>query len=82
MLSVKSRINDDGRVLVPAAMRKALGIRPGQTVTLTLEDDAIRLSTVQRQVRRAQQQLRRYLPEGTSLVDELLSERRREARRE
>lgn len=33
-------------------------------------------------IRRAQERVRRYVPEGVSLADELIAERRAEARRE
>ncbi len=33
-------------------------------------------------IRRAQERFRRYVPEGVNLVDELIAERRAEARRE
>lgn len=33
-------------------------------------------------IRRAQERVRRYVPEGVSLSDELIAERRAEARRE
>lgn len=82
MTATKARINDDGRVLIPAAMRRALGLHPGQSVILQADADGIRLTTTQRALRQAQQSLRRYVREGTSLVDDLLAERRRESKRE
>ena len=39
-------------------------------------------SDVKKGIRRAQERVRRYVPEGVSLVDELIAERRAEARRE
>jgi AbrB family looped-hinge helix DNA binding protein len=82
MKAVKARINDDGRVLIPAAMRKALGLRAGQAVILRADEDGIHLTTAQRALRHAQQALRRYVREGTPLVEDLLAERRREGKRE
>jgi AbrB family looped-hinge helix DNA binding protein len=82
MTTLKARINEDGRVLIPAAMRKALNLRAGQTVILHAEADGIRLTTTQRALRQAQQALRRYVREGTPLVEDLLAERRRETKRE
>ncbi len=37
---------------------------------------------VKKGIRRAQELVRRYVPEGVSLSDELIAERRAEARRE
>ena len=81
MTTAKARINDDGRILIPAAMRKALGLRAGGAVVLRADESGIHLTT-QRALRDAQQQLRRYVREGTPLVEDLLAERRREGKRE
>lgn len=82
MTTAKARINDDGRILIPAAMRKALGLRAGQAVILRVDADGIRLTTAQHALCQAQQSLRRYVREGTPLVEDLLAERRREGKRE
>lgn len=82
MTTAKARINDDGRILIPAAMRKALGLRAGGAVVLRADENGILLTTTQRALRDAQQLLRRYVREGTPLVDDLLAERRREGKRE
>ena len=76
------RVNENGRIVIPAPFRKALGIEVGDEVVLRVQDDELRITTQQRRVQRAQQRARKYLPPGTSLVDELLSERREAAGRE
>ena len=77
-----TKIAEGGRIVVPSAFRKALGLKPGDAVVLVLKDDEVRLLTPERAIRRAQEIVRRYVPEGKSLVDELLEERREDARRE
>jgi vacuolar-type H+-ATPase subunit H len=37
---------------------------------------------IKKAIRRAQERVRRYVPEGVNLADELIAERRAEARRE
>lgn len=76
------RVNENGRIVLPAAYRKALGIEIGDEVVLRLEDDALHITTQQRRVKQAQQRARKYLKPGTSLVTELLHERQDAARRE
>jgi hypothetical protein len=44
-----------------------------------LDDGELRLATRREAIKRAQRLLRQYVPEGVSLVDELIAERRREA---
>jgi len=76
------RINENGRVVIPAAFRKALGIKAGDTVILSVEDDELRITTMKRRIERAQQRAQKYLKPGVSLVDELIAERREAAKRE
>ena len=76
------RINENGRIVIPASFRKALGINPGDEVILRLEDDEIRLSTLRSRLERARRHVRKYVKPGVSLVDELIAERREAAKRE
>ncbi len=82
MTSIKTKIGEGGRVVVPAKYRKALDLKPGDDVILVLEDGEVRITTVKRAIRRAQEIVRRYVPEGRDLVSELIKERREEAARE
>jgi AbrB family looped-hinge helix DNA binding protein len=76
------KVNENGRVVIPAAFRKALGIRPGDEVILSVEDNELRITTMKRRIERAQQRARKYLKPSVSLVDELIAERREAAKRE
>jgi AbrB family looped-hinge helix DNA binding protein len=76
------RVDQNGRVVIPASFRKALGIKAGDEVLLRMRDDELRITTQQRRVQRAQDRARRYLKPGNSLVDELLAERREAAQHE
>ena len=40
-----TRINENGRVVIPASFRRALGIQPGETVVLRIEDNELRITT-------------------------------------
>ena len=76
------RVNENGRVVIPAAFRKALGINAGDEVVLRMEDDELRITTLKRRLERAQRLVRKHVKPGTSLVDELIAERREEAKNE
>ena len=82
MDGIKTKIGVGGRVVVPAKYRKALDLKPGDDVILVLEDGEVRITTVKQAIRRAQQIVRRYVPEDRDLVSELIKERREEAARE
>ena len=78
----RMRVNDNGRVVIPASYRKALGIKAGDEVLLRMEDDELRITTMKRRIERAQRLVRKCVKPGTSLVDELIAERREAAKRE
>jgi AbrB family looped-hinge helix DNA binding protein len=81
-LRARMRVNENGRVVIPAAFRKRLGIGIGDEVELRVEDDELRISTLRRNIERAQRLIRKHVKPGVSLVDELIEERRQAARDE
>jgi len=76
------RVNDNGRVLIPAPFRKALGINAGDELVLRIEEDELRITTLKRRVQRAQERVQRYIRPGRSLAGELIAERREAAKHE
>ncbi len=76
------RLGSNGRLVIPAEYRKALGVGEGDELVVRFEDGELRLSTRKTALRRAQERVRRYVPEGVSLADELIQERREEAAKE
>jgi AbrB family looped-hinge helix DNA binding protein len=38
-MPLTTRISKDGRLAIPAEIRRRLGLKPGDTVTLTIQDD-------------------------------------------
>jgi AbrB family looped-hinge helix DNA binding protein len=81
-METRMRVNDSGRVVIPAAYRKVLGIKAGDEVILRVEDDELRITTLKRRIENAQRRIRQYVKPGVSLADELIAERREAARRE
>ena len=82
MTEIELKVNEQGRVVIPAEFRKTLGIHVGDSVIARVEDDELRITTVKGRIRRAQRLVRQYIKPGRSLADELVAERRREARNE
>jgi AbrB family looped-hinge helix DNA binding protein len=76
------RVNENGRVVIPASYRRALGIKAGDEVILRMEDDELRITTMKRRLERARRRIRQYVKPGVSLADELIAERREAAKRE
>ncbi len=78
----RTRVNENGRVVIPASFRKALGINVGDEVVLHITGGELRITTLKQRIERAQQLVRKHVKPGASLVDELIAERREAARRE
>jgi len=76
------RVNENGRVVIPASFRKALGINAGDEIVLRIEDGELRITTLKRRIERARRIVRQHVKPGTSLVDELIAERRQAVRNE
>ena len=82
MTVAKTRVNENGRLVIPAPLRKQLGIHPGDEVELRVEDNELRITTLKHRIERAQRLIRKYIKPGRSLADELIAERREAARNE
>ncbi|MCY4114116.1 MAG: AbrB/MazE/SpoVT family DNA-binding domain-containing protein [Chloroflexi bacterium] len=76
---VRTTIGPGGRVVIPAEFRAALGIKEGDAVIMRMEGEDLHLVSDATETRRIREMIARYVPEGVSLVDELIKERRREA---
>ncbi len=76
------RVDANGRVQVPARIREALDLKEGDALFARLEGGEIHLLTPNAAMRRAQALVRQFVPEGVSLVDELIADRRREVEQE
>lgn len=81
-LHARTQIGEKGRLVIPAAMRKELGIKPGDTVELRVEAHEVRISTRRARIKRAQDRVRQFVPEGVLLSEELSAERREAAKHE
>jgi AbrB family looped-hinge helix DNA binding protein len=82
MQIARVRMNENGRVVIPAEFRKEMGIEPGDLVLLELEDRELRLTTLKDRIAQVQQEMKKYFPPGTRLSQELIAERREAAKRE
>ena len=78
-METRTQISKGGRLVVPAKYRKALKIQAGDEIVMRLENGSIRLIPLHQAVTLAQKSVRQFVPEGVSLVDLLIQERREEA---
>ena len=82
MLQARARLNANGRVVLPAAVRKALDLRPGDELIIRVEAGELRLSTRRQALARARRMIREYIPSDEDLTQSLIDDRRAEAARE
>jgi bifunctional DNA-binding transcriptional regulator/antitoxin component of YhaV-PrlF toxin-antitoxin module len=78
----KVHLRTGGRLVIPAAFRNALGLKEYEVLFAHIENGEIHLLTATAAMRRAQAIVRQFVPAGVSLVDEVIKDRRREAKRE
>jgi AbrB family looped-hinge helix DNA binding protein len=76
------RVADGGRIVIPAEVRERLGLEVGADLVMTVEDDHATLMNAKAARRRARQRVRRYVAPDASLSEELMAQRKKEARRE
>lgn len=74
------QIGAQGRLVIPAALRKALNLKPGDRLVVRSEGNRLVLEKREAVVERLQAMFA-HVPPEVSLVDELIAERRAEAAR-
>ena len=74
-------VGAQGRVVIPAALRKALKLKRGDRLVVRKVGESLVLERREALERRLQERFA-HIPSDVSLVDELIAERRAEAERE
>jgi bifunctional DNA-binding transcriptional regulator/antitoxin component of YhaV-PrlF toxin-antitoxin module len=73
-------VDNQGRVMLPAWWRKKEGVGPSTELCVAItEEGALVVETREQGLRRARALLRKYIPEGVNLSDDLIADRRAEA---
>ena len=81
-MEYRVQIHSGGRFVLPSKLRKELQIKAGDEIVLRLENGTIRMVPLRQAVIIAQQSVKKYVPKGTSLVDDLIQARREDAAHE
>ena len=76
---VSVRFGAQGRLVVPLPLREVLGFKPGDPLVVRVQDGRLLVESRESVVRRVQE---RFGLSGGNVVDELIADRRREARLE
>jgi len=80
--NIRTKVTQGGRIVIPAEIRKTLGIEIGQDVNLSVENDSLKISTSISALEELQRMARSVKKDNTSVIDEFIAERRREAENE
>ncbi len=75
-------IGADGRLLIPAEFREAMQSSPGETLSAWVHEGELHVVSRKVGIRKMQEMIQQHVPEGVSLVDELIKDRRAEAAKE
>ena len=75
------QVGAQGRLVIPAALRKALNLKPGDRLIARKEGDRLVLER-RESIEKRLWEMFSQIPKEVSLVDELIAERRAEAQRE
>jgi len=78
----KVALSANGRIVIPAAIRQEMGFVPGDTLLMDVEDGVLRVESYRARIRRIQREFAKYAKPGILASDELIADRREEARRE
>lgn len=74
-------LGEGGDVVLPPSVVESFGFKPGQVVVAVREGESLVIRSRAETLRRVQARMRELVPEGVSMVDELIAERREAAAR-
>ena len=78
MQDFKAKITENGRLLIPAALRKELDLKPGDEVLLRVRDDELRVASLKSSLSKGRKLVKKYVRSNVSLADNLIRDRRNE----
>lgn len=85
MKAIRTKLGKGGRVIIPAAFRQYLHLETGDDIILHMEDNLLYLTTAEQALQKLQKKVRNYIKttdQNISLVDELITMRRNDAKYE
>ncbi len=82
MLSERVTLAPDGRIVIPAAARRELGLKSGQTLLIESDGTSLLIRSYDEVLRETQDYFRQFATPGISEVDALIADRREDTARE
>lgn len=81
LATAKAVLDESGCIRLPNNILEAWAVDPGEELLVRIEGDELRVLTRSAGLRVAQEIVREYPPGRGSMADELIAERRRDAKR-
>lgn len=75
-------LGNDGRIVVPVAARRELGLKAGDVLTIESDGTSLLIRSFETVIQETQAYFRQFVTPGESQVDLLIAERRAEAVRD
>ena len=60
MKEYRSKVDENGRIVLPASCRKELHLRPGDELVLHVEDNQLHISSLTQSISKAQELVMKY----------------------
>ena len=79
METPRIQVDQHGRLLLPAKLRKEQNIKRGDVFIVRVVDDEIRMTSLDKTVEKMQKLFNKYVGPTENVVDDFLEERRKEA---
>jgi len=77
------RLEKSGRILIPASVRRRLGLTEGSQVVVRVEETGtLQITSRSQAFAKVRKEIRKYIPTGRDLAGELIQDRRAEIERE
>jgi AbrB family looped-hinge helix DNA binding protein len=82
MVVATASLDKHGRLVIPANFRKEMGWEAGDRLTLAIDERELRVLSRRQAIENLRAVISQHVPAGVSLADELIADRREEARHE
>jgi len=76
MLAYKTNIGENGRIIIPARIRKEANLSVGQGIIINLQNGELKISSYHTQLKNIQETVKSYTQNKGSLVDKLFELRK------
>ncbi|MDQ5920870.1 MAG: hypothetical protein QG673_926 [Pseudomonadota bacterium] len=77
--SIKAKIYSHGKINIPVSVKNDLAVHDGDELIFIKKDTSWLITTRNNILKESQAYFSKFVPKGVSVVDELLSNRRKEA---